>query len=174
MIVGKNAPVTYLMVSLLILTISAIIVLPTVVSADAGESEEGGGFHIALMYLAAFLGLLVALTGMSNSRIRTISKLFPKIIPRIYHRWLALLYYTVFFGTFIAWSINFYSNRGQIYFTLHGQVGLLSFILAIAGIITGLIMWKRPVKIWKFHWGFNMASYVLLIVTIILGQALGD
>jgi hypothetical protein len=174
MIAGKNAPITYLTVFLLILTVSIILVLPAVVSADTGESDEGGGFHIALMYLAALIGLLVAITGMSNSRIRSISKLFPKIIPRIYHRWLALLYYIVFFGTFIAWSINFYSNRGQIYFALHGQVGLLSFILAIAGIITGLVMWKKPIKIWKFHWGFNMASYALLIVTIILGQALGD
>ncbi|MCX6651313.1 MAG: hypothetical protein NT131_06635 [Methanomassiliicoccales archaeon] len=170
----KKVPLSCLAILSLFLVVSAIIVFPLAVSADGGESDSEGSFHVSLMSLAAFIGFLAALTGMRNSRIKSISKLFPKIVPRIYHRWLSVLYYVVYFGTFIVWSMTFYSNRGQIYFTLHGQVGLLSFILAIAGIITGLVMWKRPAKLWRCHWVFNMASYFLMIVTIVLGQALGD
>ena len=151
-----------------------LIILPMVVAADEGELDDDGGYHHSLLLLAAFAGLLSALTGMRNSRIKAISKWFPKEVPRILHRWLSVLYYLVFFGTFLLWSVTFYNDEGQIYFTLHGQLGLLSFLLAIVGIVTGLAMWKRPARWWKYHWVFNMASYLLMLAAIVTGSALGD
>lgn len=130
------------------------------------------------MYLAAFLGLLSLLTGLRNSRIKWIAGFFPRevqgLVPRALHRWLSVLYYLVFFGTFVVWSIVFYGDRGEIFFTFHGQIGLISAVLAILGIVTGLVMWKRPAKLWRMHWVFNAVSYFLMLVTIALGQMLGD
>lgn len=174
--IGLSRPLAVASISIVIL-FSIIILLPGNVAAEDGEMDEGG-FHVSLMLLAAFLGLISLLTGLRNSRIKWIAGMFPKeiqgLVPRIIHRWVSTLYYLVYFGTFVVWSIVYYSDEGKIYFTLHGQLGLISVILAITGIATGLMMWKRPARLWRLHWVFNVVSYVLMLVTIALGESLGD
>lgn len=143
-------------------------------SAEDGSEMDEGGFHVAFMLLAGLLGLMATLSGMRNSRIKSISDLFPKIVPRVFHRHISKIYYLLFFGTFIAWSLVYYGDQGRLFFTLHGQIGLLAVILGVIGIATGVVMIKRPVKLWRLHWISNMGSFLLLILTMILGASLGD
>ncbi|MCE5296873.1 MAG: hypothetical protein LLG16_07210 [Euryarchaeota archaeon] len=141
-------------------------------SADDGSEDDEGGFHVPLMVLAGLLGLMAGLSGMRNSRIKAVSSLFPKIVPRVFHRWISITYYLVFFGTFIAWSIVYSGGDGELFHTLHGQIGLLAVVLGVTGIVTGLVMMKRPVKIWKVHWVSNMGSFLLLILAMLTGAGL--
>ncbi|MFA5313756.1 MAG: hypothetical protein WC375_10665 [Methanomassiliicoccales archaeon] len=141
-------------------------------SAEDGFGDDEGGFHVPFMVLAGLLGLMAALSGMRNSRFKAVSSLFPKIVPRIFHRWISIAYYLVFFGTFIAWSIVYSGDGGGLFHTLHGQVGLMAAILGVIGIATGFVMMKRPVKLWKVHWVANMGSFLLFIVAMLTGAGL--
>jgi hypothetical protein len=157
------------MIALLVITVLSGSAL-----AENGEFEEGGGFHVALMSLAALFGLVTVATGARNSRIKSIRNLMPQEIPRRLHRYSAVTYYSLFLGTFVLWTNSFYATQGRLFFTLHGQMGLLAVSFALVGIATGLVkLWKPPV-LWRVHIFFNATAILLLFATIMLGLALGD
>lgn len=171
---NRKKPTDLMLASVVMMLVIILLIqlISSPVSADDGFGDDEGGFHVPFMVLAGLLGLMAGLSGMRNSRIKAISSLFPKIVPRIFHRWISIAYYLVFLGTFIAWSALYAADEGELFHTLHGQIGLLAAALGVIGIVTGLVMMKRPVKLWRVHWVSNVGSFLLLIVAMLTGAGL--
>lgn len=145
----------------------------TFIAEREGEDLEAG-YHIPLFTLAAFLGLLAAISGIRNSSNKRLSLLVPFTIPRKFHRWVSVAFYAVFLFTFVIWAIQYQSSKGELFHTGHGVVSLLTLIGAIMSIATGAAMCYRPKK-WKVvHLLLSNITYVLLLITIFLGMMLDD
>ena len=157
-----------------VLIILALLVVSGSVLADDDGFEEEGGFHVVLMSLAALFGIVTVATGMHNSRIKSLRSLIPVGIPRRLHRYSAVTYYSLFIGTFLLWTNSFYATQGRLFFTLHGQMGLMAVLFAMVGIATGLVKLWKPLVLWRVHITSNVIAILLLFATIILGLGLGD
>jgi hypothetical protein len=142
---------------------------------DVGESgDDGGSFHVPLFALATFLGLVAAVTGIRNSSFRRLRELVPLDLPRKLHRYASIACWSLFVLTFILWTFSYYSDRGKIFHTIHGIMGLITMSLAMTSIFTGIGM-LRHVKRWRLaHLILSNMAFLFLIMTDLTGAVLGD
>lgn len=142
---------------------------------DIGEGEEeGGSFHVPLFALATFLGLVAAVTGIKNSSYKGLKQLVPLDLPKKLHRYASIACWSLFMVTFVLWTFSYYSDRGEIFHTIHGILALTTLAFALTSILTGVGMF-RHVKRWRMaHLILSNAAFFLLILTDITGAALGD
>jgi hypothetical protein len=147
--------------------------LHRILAEREGDDLEAG-YHIPLFTLAAFLGLLAAISGITNSSNKRLCRLVPFAIPRKFHRWVSVAFYAVFLFTFVVWAIQYRSAEGELFHTGHGIVSLLTLIGAILSIATGAAMCRRPKKWKEVHLVLSNITYVLLLITIFLEMTLDD
>ncbi|MHC1709410.1 MAG: hypothetical protein AB9819_03265 [Methanomassiliicoccales archaeon] len=138
------------------------------------EDEEEGGFHVPLFALATFLGLVAAVTGVKNSSYRWLRKLVPLDIPRKLHRYSSIACWSLFMVTFLLWTSTYYSDRREIFHSLHGMLALTTFTFALASILTGAGM-LRNVRRWRLvHLALSNMAFLLLVLTDLSGMVLED
>ncbi len=125
--------------------------------------------HALLLSVAAVFGTFSALSGMRNSRQAGIASKLPAIFQKKYHRYSSYVFYGMFFLVFVFWVITTLSNRGAVFYTLHGRLALLTVAFGLAGALTGSSMLSDPRRYATIHWVANMSAYLLLLVTIALG-----
>ncbi len=142
---------------------------------DIGESEDDeGSFHAPLFALATFLGLVAAVTGIGNSSFKKLRSLAPLGLPRMLHRYASVACWSLFAVTFILWTFAYYSDRGKIFHTIHGVMGLITMALATTSVLTGIGMF-RNVKRWRLaHLISSNMAFLFLILTDLTGAVLGD
>jgi DMSO/TMAO reductase YedYZ molybdopterin-dependent catalytic subunit len=130
--------------------------------------------HAVLLSVAAGLGTFSALSGMRNSQSAVFARRVPAIFAKKYHRYVSGAFYLLLFGTFIFWAVETYDFRGAVFYTLHGRLALLTVLFGLAGFVTGIPMLYSD-KLRSAHWSLNMAAFLLLLITIVLGilQATG-
>ncbi|MHC1680718.1 MAG: hypothetical protein AB9860_05665 [Methanomassiliicoccales archaeon] len=143
---------------------------------DLGESEDEGegSFHVPLFAVATFFGLIAAVTGVKNSSYRWLRELVPLTIPRKLHRFSSIACWILFMVTFLLWTLTYYSDRREIFHTLHGMLALTTFTFALASILTGAGM-LRNVKRWRLvHLALSNMAFLLLVLTDLSGMVLED
>ena len=127
-------------------------------------------YHAVLFTVTATIGGLAAISGVMNGRRRRAGKPY-FLHPRL-HIYAGYAFALMTVVVFVWWSFQTSYYRGELYYTLHGQVGLASVVLEIAGLVTGIFLVKKWEWARRWHWFFTMAGYMLFLVTIILGLQL--
>jgi len=125
--------------------------------------------HAALLSFAAIIGFFAALSGLRNSSTTELAGRIPELFPKRYHRYISGTYYFVLFAAFIFWAFSTYDYRGAVFYSLHGRLALITVLFSLVGLVTGLILQSDPKRYRVTHFVFNMAGYLLLLVTIALG-----
>lgn len=128
--------------------------------------------HATLLSVAAVLGTFSTLSGMRNSQQARIARRLPAIFAKRYHRYVSMLFYLVLLGTFSFWAVTTYDLRGAVFYSFHGRIALITTIFAIVGIVSGAFMLGQSKRLVLVHWMSNLAAYLLLLITIVLGVTL--
>jgi hypothetical protein len=126
--------------------------------------------HALLLTVAFLAGGLAVMSGLRRS---PISKYFwdlPQFFGVRFHRVVSLIFFLTATGTFSYWIIYTLLNRGSIFYTIHGIAALVSIILLVPSIITGLKKTKsRDINQKTWHYKWSIASFFVFLATVFLG-----
>ena len=88
--------------------------------------------------------------------------------PRL-HTNVGYLFAIIVLLVFVWWSFQTDYYRGEVFYTLHGQMALASVLLETAGLITGVLLVRHWEKARWLHWFFSVTGYLFFLITIVLG-----
>ncbi|MFX1499775.1 MAG: molybdopterin-dependent oxidoreductase [Promethearchaeota archaeon] len=126
--------------------------------------------HAFLLAIAFLFGGIAMISGLKRSPITELFDDLPKFVNKQFHIIFSIAYFLTSLSTFIYWIISTILYRGAIFYTFHGIIALLSIIFVIPGFITGFKKTKmRNQRNRTWHYKWNIISFILLIVTILLG-----
>ncbi len=126
--------------------------------------------HALLLAISFIFGGFAVISGLKRSPITNYFRDLPKFFNVKFHITVSIMYFLISIGTFSYWIISTILNRGAVFFTIHGLLALLSIILLIPGVITGIKKKKKRnpnKKTWHYKWTMN--SIYVFLSTIILG-----
>ena len=127
----------------------------------------------AMLFSAVFLlGGLAAISGLKLSPNKKYMQNLPDFVSRKFHVGVSLAYVSSAIATFIYWTISTYASQGDIFFTLHGIVGLICMVVITLGAIPAIIRAWRKSSMHSWHGKVALIGFVLLLITILLGFAL--
>jgi hypothetical protein len=124
-------------------------------------------FHAILFSAAGVVGTLAAVSGVMNGRRRKRGD--PYFLDPHLHTYVGYLFAVMVLVVFIWWCFQTEYYRGEIFYTLHGQVALASVLLETAGLITGVLLVRRWEKARWWHWFFSVTGFIFFLITIVLG-----
>jgi hypothetical protein len=129
-------------------------------------------YHATFLSIGFIFGGLAVLSGYKRSgSSRTLQKL-PGFINKNFHKYISILYLGLLFFTFIYWAYTTYSNRGGLFYTIHGLVSAGVIILFIIGGISGLQGFKKNRTSGSVHRIVNVFGFMLYAVVIYAGLLL--
>ncbi|MFX1323896.1 MAG: molybdopterin-dependent oxidoreductase [Promethearchaeota archaeon] len=127
-------------------------------------------WHSILLSISLLFGGLALISGLKSSPVTEFFHDLPKFINRKFHIAFGVSYFFTSLSVFIYWIISTIINRGAIFFTLHGITAVLSIILLVLGVITGIKkLGRRGLKNRNIHYKFNLYSFYLFLITIVFG-----
>jgi len=142
-------------------------------SADMALYEEWI-LHAGLLSAVFVLGGLAAVSGLKFSKNTRIWNELPDLFSRKFHRYASRIYLALFILIFIYWMATTWSQRGSIFYTVHGKFALAVVILHLAGAVLSLPWFFRNEGAKKFHFGLNFLAYLLFMGTILTGIILAN
>jgi hypothetical protein len=125
--------------------------------------------HAILFSIALILGGIALMTGLKFSREYDYFKDLPNFINRKFHMIISITYAVFLISILIFWFGQTFLSRGSILYTVHGYLALSTVILQIIGVISGIRRIRRGPTRKNWHFNTNLYSFILLIVTILLG-----
>ncbi len=127
-------------------------------------------WHAVLLSISLLFGGVAIMTGLKRSPVTEFFHDLPKFVNRKFHITVGIGYFLTSLSVFLYWIISTFLNRGAILYTIHGIIALISIILVIPGAITGFKKSrKRDLKKRTWHYKWNVYSFYLFLLTIILG-----
>ncbi|MFX0019232.1 MAG: molybdopterin-dependent oxidoreductase [Promethearchaeota archaeon] len=130
-------------------------------------------WHAMLLSISLVFGGVAIISGLKRSPITKFFRDLPKFVNKKFHIAVGISYFLTSLGVFLYWIISTITNRGAIFYTIHGITALISIILVIPGVITGFKKSKKRDKYEKtLHYRFNLYSFYLFLATILLGFSL--
>jgi len=126
--------------------------------------------HAILLAVSFIFGGIAVMSGLKRSPITAYFRDLPKFVNVKFHISISVIYFLLSISSFTYWIISTLLNRGTILFTYHGILALLSIVLLIPGVITGIKKQKKRKpnkKTWHYKWTMN--SIYLFLSTIALG-----
>ena len=124
-------------------------------------------YHAILFSVTGVVGTLAAVSGIMNGWRRKRREHY-FLSPRL-HTYVGYLFAVLVLVVFIWWCFQTDYYRGEIFYTLHGQMALASVLLEMAGLVTGVLLVRRWEKARWWHWFFSVTGYIFFLITIGLG-----
>lgn len=129
-------------------------------------------FHALLFSLALLVGGLAAISGVKRSKTWTTFREFPEYIGRKFHIITSIAFLGCSVPTFLYWIIATLTERGHIFYTLHGITGLVSIALIVTGAIGAIpALWRTTGKR-DWHGKVSLYGFFIFLITILIGFAL--
>ncbi len=121
-------------------------------------------FHAILLSIAAILGAFSAVSGFDQRTKRW-------GLSRNFHRSVSYGFALVLIPVFLYWVIETEIMRGNVFYSLHGKLALLTVVMLAVGASTGILLMKNQ-NARRMHVALNIIAYGLLLITILLGLSL--
>lgn len=126
--------------------------------------------HAIVMSIGLVVGIFASVSGFGGQG--PLGRMTRSISPR-FHIYTGYLFALIMIPVFIYWSLQTLAFRGDVFYSLHGAMGLGMVVLLLASLLTGrLAQRSRDGRGRKWHVLFSAAMIILLIVTVILGFTL--
>lgn len=126
--------------------------------------------HAILMAISFLLGGIALMSGLKRSPITDFFYGLPKFVTKKFHLLAGIGFYSMSLSIFFYWIISTILNRGRIFYTIHGITALISMILIIPGVITGLKKSrKRDFNKKSWHYRLNLYWFIIFLATMIIG-----
>ncbi|NYT12724.1 MAG: molybdopterin-dependent oxidoreductase [Methanomassiliicoccales archaeon] len=133
--------------------------------------ERDWWVHATIMMVGAVLGTFSLVSGVQGGN--RFSKKVKKLFSLKFHIYTGYLFAVIMIPVFLYWSLETLVFRGNVYYSLHGALGLAMVLLLILSMLTGrYASLKRASRAGEAHLVLSVAMIVLLFVTIVLGFAL--
>ncbi len=129
-------------------------------------------FHALLFSLALLVGGIAAISGVKLSPTMTSFRDFPRFIGRKFHIISSLTFLGSSISAFLYWITATMTERGHLFYTLHGIVGMLSIALILIGAIGAFPALRRSAGKRDWHGKVSLYGFGIFLVTILLGFAL--
>jgi len=129
-------------------------------------------YHAFALSIGAVLGTFTAYSGIRISQEARVGRRPPEMFGKGYHRTISFLFYGILIVAFLLWSLRVEDLQGELFFTLHGRLALITVLVGVVGIASGVVMIFDPKRLKWLHWSANLTCYFLLLITIALGVAL--
>jgi hypothetical protein len=127
-------------------------------------------FHAVLLAISFLFGGLAILSGLKRSPATEFFRDLPKFVNKKFHITFSISYFLTSLSVFLYWIISTILNRGAVFYTIHGVMALISVLLVIPGVFTGIKKSRRrdsKNRTWHYKW--NIYSFYFFLFTIILG-----
>ena len=125
--------------------------------------------HAILFSIALILGGIALMSGLKFSKDYDTFKDLPNFINRKFHMIISVAYAVFLIIILIFWFSQTFLLRGSILYTVHGYLALATIVLQIIGVISGIRRLKRGPTKKNWHFNANLYSFILLVITILLG-----
>ena len=142
-------------------------------SADLALHEEWI-LHAILLSTVFVIGGIAAVSGLKFSKYTLLWKELPDFINRRFHRYSSRLYLALFILIFIYWMVVTWSQRGSIFYSVHGKFALIVVVLHLAGGVLSLPWFLKNKMAKKFHFGLSFLAFLLFAGTIFTGLILAN
>jgi hypothetical protein len=127
--------------------------------------------HATIMMVGAVIGTFSMVSGVRGRG--QVSDKVKKLFSLKFHLYTGYLFAIVMIPVFLFWSLETLAFRGDVYYSLHGSLGLAMVLLLILSLLTGrYASSKRISRTREAHIVLSVAMMALLFVTIILGFSL--
>jgi hypothetical protein len=128
------------------------------------------GPHAVVLTLSAYMGSLALVSGFRFSKRVEFGSKLPSMFSRRFHIITSGLYYATMLGASMYWAYTAFERKGSFPNVPHGYLALVVMILAVLGIISGLLMKRaKGDDIRLFHFTVNVLGYLLILGTILTG-----
>ena len=126
--------------------------------------------HAILMAISFLIGGFAFMSGLKRSPVTEFFYDLPKFVTKKIHVTVGIGFYIMSISTFLYWVISTILNRGAILYTIHGITALISMILILPGVITGLKKSrKRDFNKKTWHYRLNLYCFFIFLTTMIIG-----
>ncbi|MFX1251774.1 MAG: molybdopterin-dependent oxidoreductase [Promethearchaeota archaeon] len=133
--------------------------------------------HSVLLSISFLFGGISLMVGFKFSSTNDLFRDLPKFINRKFHLLVSTLYILSSSLFFLFWVIQTLTLRGNVFYTLHGLIGLITIGTVIATGVTGIMKYKRGPRNQEIDWHgiITLFSIIFYAMVIILGfsRALG-
>ena len=110
------------------------------------------------------------MSGLKRSSETDFFRDLPKFMNKKFHIAASIGYFLTSLIVFTYWIASTISNRGALFYTVHGIASLISIILVIPAFITGFKkIQMRNIDVKTLHYKLSLYSFFSFLVTIILG-----
>jgi hypothetical protein len=118
------------------------------------------------------LGAISAIGGLRFSREGKFWRDLPEWFSRGLHLKVSWVYLGVLFAVFAYWAVATLVRRGDLFYSAHGILGLMTVVLHVMGLVSGYRLDKGHEGFRTVHLTSNVLGYLLLLGTIVLGVIL--
>lgn len=125
--------------------------------------------HAIGLTIAAILGGLSLIGGLKFSRETRFWRDLPEWFTRQFHIGVSWAFFAVLYPVFAYWVVTTIIRRGDVFYSSHGILALLTVSLFSIGLVTGYALDKGRDGIRRVHMGANLLGYLMLLATIAFG-----
>jgi hypothetical protein len=133
--------------------------------------ERDWWVHATIMMIGAVIGAFSLVSGVRGRD--QVSEKVKKLFSLRFHIYTGYLFAVIMIPVFLYWSLETLTFRGDVYYSLHGSLGLAMVLLLILSLLTGRYAnSKRASRAKEAHIVLSVAMMALFYVTIALGFSL--
>ncbi len=137
---------------------------------DAGITRfSDWGWHAVGLATATVLCGLATVSGFKFDREENFWTDLPDFVSVKFHIWISKAYFFLAIPVFGLWAWTTLQNRGGVFYSGHGTLGLIVFFLTLASMITGGLAMMLGNKWKRLHMAVSTLCFFILVGTIASG-----
>jgi len=127
------------------------------------------GVHAILLSVGFILGGLALISGYKGSKGSTIFRRLPAFVTPKFHKIVSVIYLVTLLMVFLYWAYVTYTNRGALFYSVHGILALVVIILHGIGGVTGKKDARKSKMVRALHGNINLFAFVIYGGAILTG-----